>query len=117
MNPPELPLLPRDAAPCAPSGAPAFPGLWQARAFALAQHLEARGTFAWPAFSAALAAELPPGVTGGDDYWHAWLRALEALLARGRLAAPDEVTELACRWQRAAERTPHGMPIRLEAAG
>jgi nitrile hydratase accessory protein len=112
LNRPELPALPPEAA-----GAPVFPGLWQARAFALAMHLDARGAFAWPAFAALLAAELPPGVTGGDDYWRAWLRALEAILAQGRLAAPDEVDETAGRWQLAAERTPHGTPVRLDAAG
>jgi len=104
----DLPGLPRGDA-----GAPAFPGLWQARAFALALHLHARGLFPWSDFAAALAAELPREA----DYWRAWLRALEALLARERLAAPERVAEVADLWRRAAARTPHGQPVQLENAG
>jgi nitrile hydratase accessory protein len=108
LNPPDLAGLPRDDA-----GAPVFPGLWQARAFALAMHLHARGVYAWPDFAAALAAEL----RHEDDYWRAWLRALEAILARQRLAAPERVAEVAELWRRAAEATPHGTPIRLGNTG
>lgn len=108
MSQPDLPGLPRDEA-----GAPVFPGVWQARAFALAVHLNGRGAFAWPAFSTALGAE----IARGDDYWQAWLRALEAVLAREGLAAPERVAEVEALWERAAERTPHGRPIRLESAG
>jgi nitrile hydratase accessory protein len=108
LNPPDLPGLPRDA-----EGAPVFPGPWQARAFALAVHLNARGAFAWPDFAAALGAE----VAREDDYWQAWLQALEALLAGRSVAAPEAVEAVARRWERAAERTPHGQPIRLENAG
>jgi nitrile hydratase accessory protein len=108
LNAPDLAGLPRDAA-----GAPVFPGLWQARAFALAVHLNARGAFAWPAFAAALGAEL----RREEDYWRAWLAALEALLAAERLAAPEAVAATAALWERAAERTPHGEPILLGNAG
>jgi nitrile hydratase accessory protein len=107
LSAPDLPGLPRDEA-----GEPVFPGLWQARAFALALHLDAAGVFDWGAFAAALGEE----VRRGDDYWCAWLRALEAVLAREGLAAPGAVAETAARWQRAAERTPHGRPVRLENA-
>jgi nitrile hydratase accessory protein len=107
LSPPDLAGLPRGAA-----GAPAFPGLWQARAFALAHALHAAGAFAWPAFAAALGAEL----RRGDAYWEAWLAALEAVLARERLVEPGRVAEVADRWGRAAARTPHGQPVRLENA-
>ena len=40
-----------------------------------------------------------------------------AVLAGARLAAPEGVAEITARWERAAERTPHGQPIRLENAG
>jgi nitrile hydratase accessory protein len=102
------PDLPRDAA-----GAPVFPGLWQARAFALAVELNERGVFGWPAFAAALAAE----IGRGKDYWRAWLAALETVLAREGLAAPAKVTKVADLWRRAAENTPHGEPILLGNAG
>jgi nitrile hydratase accessory protein len=107
LNPPDLPGLPRDAA------GPVFPGLWQARAFALAVQLNACGVFAWPVFAAALGEEL----RREEDYWAAWLAALTGVVARAGLAAPQQVAAVAERWERAAERTPHGQPIRLETAG
>ncbi len=108
MSGPDLPPLPR-AAP----GEPVFAEAWQARAFALAAELNARGRLAWPEFTAVLGAEL---ARDGGDYWRAWLRALEGWLAAEGLAAPDEVTAVADRWRLAAEKTPHGSPIRLEKA-
>ena len=75
MSAPDLPGLPRDAA-----GAPVFPEPWQARAFALAVHLNARGRLRLAGLRRGAGAEL----AREDDYWHAWLRALEggALAAR-----------------------------------
>jgi nitrile hydratase accessory protein len=109
LGAPDLPGLPRDAA-----GEPVFPGAWQARAFALAVELNTRGVFAWPDFAAALGAEI---ARDGDDYWAAWLRALEARLAAEGLAAPEAVGATTRAWLRAAEHTPHGSPIRMEAGG
>jgi len=106
LSPPDLPRT--DA------GAPPFPAPWAARAFALAVALHERGAFAWPEFSAALA-EARAADPGGE-YHAAWLAALEAVLARRALATPDRVAGLAEAWQRAARATPHGQPIRLEAA-
>ena len=53
MSAPDAPPLPRTA-----PGAPVFAEAWQARAFALAMALNARGRLAWPDFAAALGAEL-----------------------------------------------------------
>jgi nitrile hydratase accessory protein len=107
LSAPDLPGL-----PCDPAGAPVVPGLWQARAFALAVHLNERGRFAWPDFAATLGAKIAADPEA--DYWHAWTRALEALLAAQ--APADTVAATAAAWQRAAEATPHGTPIRLENA-
>ena len=82
-------------------GAPVFAEAWQARAFALAAELNARGRLAWPDFAAALGAEL---ARDGDDYWRAWLGALEGWLAAEGLAAPEAVGAIAERWRRAAEQ-------------
>ena len=109
MRPPDRPPLPR-AAP----GEPVFAEAWQARAFALAVELNRRGRLPWPAFTAALGAEI---ARDGEDYWRAWLRALEAWLDAEALAAPEAVTATTEAWLRAAARTPHGAPIRLEAGG
>lgn len=104
MSLPELPGLPRDDA-----GEPVFPGAWQARAFALATSLNEAGAFAWPAFSSALG----EATRRDDDYWHAWLKALETVLAKSGLAPAAEVESMTARWLDAAAHTPHGTPIRL----
>ena len=109
MTPPELPGLPRD-----PAGAAVFAEPWQAKAFALAVHLSDRGLFTWPDFAAALGAAI--AAEPDEDYWHAWQDALEAVLAARGAASPEAVTATATAWQRAAEATPHGTPIRLENA-
>jgi nitrile hydratase accessory protein len=112
LSPPELPGQPRDAA-----GEPVFAEPWQAKAFALTVHLHARGRFAWSDWTAALGAELAADPAPGEDaYWRAWLRALERLLAARGDAAPEAVATTAAAWQRAAEATPHGTPIRLANA-
>lgn len=108
MNLHELPDLPLDGA-----GTPVFPGPWQARAFALAVRLNEAGLFAWPAFAEKLGDEL----RREEDYWHAWMAALCGVVALAGLAGPERVAEVTALWQRAAERTPHGQPIRLENAG
>ncbi len=105
---------PDEAAPLA-EDLPVFEAPWQAKAFALTVHLHARGAFAWSDWTAALAAERAREPEGG--YYTAWLRALEALLARPGLAPPETVDATAARWRLAARATPHGRPIRLENAG
>jgi nitrile hydratase accessory protein len=109
LSVPDLAGLPRDA-----EGAPVFAAPWQARAFALAVGLHDKGAFAWPDFAAALAAECARAPAA--DYYAAWLRALETLLAARAIAPQAEIEAVAGRWQRAAGATPHGQPIRLENA-
>jgi nitrile hydratase accessory protein len=109
LSPPELAGLPRDGA-----GAPVFAQPWQAKAFALAVLLNERGAFAWPDFAAALAGECAREPEG--EYYANWLRAFEAVLATGGIAAPEAVAELAAAWRRAAAATPHGQPVRLANA-
>ena len=87
---------------------------WQARAFALAVALHARGAFTWPewadALGRALAAEPP------RPYWHAWLAALEAMAVRSGATEAAAIAATARAWRVAADRTPHGEPIRLDRA-
>ena len=107
LSRPDAPPLPR-AAP----GEPVFAEAWQARAFALAVELNRRGRLPWPAFTAALGAEI---ARDDGDYWRAWLRALEGWLAAEALAAPEAVQTTTEAWLTAAAHTPHGSPIRLDA--
>lgn len=88
---------------------------WQAQVFALTVHLHEQGVFAWPEWAEALSAEVgrPDAAPDGSDYYQHWTAALQALLAAKGVAAPDDIDELTASWERAAEATPHGMPIEL----
>lgn len=95
---------------------PVFSEPWQAEAFALTVALHERGVFTWDEWAQALSVEVkaPGAATDGSDYYDCWLRALESLLAAKGVARPDDVDGFAAAWQRAAQATPHGQPIRLE---
>lgn len=94
----------------APDPEAPFEAPWQAQAFAMTVALHAGGLFTWPEWTEALGAAL----RREHDYYAAWLDALEGLLAAKGHAEPGTLGALAAAWQRAAEATPHGTPIRLE---
>jgi nitrile hydratase accessory protein len=107
-----LPTLPRDA------GGPVFAEPWQAQAFAMTLALYRRGLFTWPEWAAALADEIKRAQAAGDPdrgdtYYHHWLAALERLIAENGIADRAGLARIRDAWARAAERTPHGMPIEL----
>jgi nitrile hydratase accessory protein len=107
-----LPALPRDAE------GPVFEQPWQARAFAMTLSLHERGVFTWPEWANALSQEIrcaahPDDSNHGEIYYLCWLKALEALIAAKNVASNQEITHLQEAWHRAAERTPHGLPIVL----
>lgn len=91
---------------------------WHAQVFALTVALSEAGRFGWPewteAFGAALARRgLGRELDGGEDYYMAWLEALEGLLAQKGLAEPGHVAALRDAWEAAYLATPHGRPVRL----
>ena len=90
---------------------PVFGEPWEAQAFALAVALHERGVFTWSEWSAALAAEI---AGGGATYYQHWLAALEKLVVAKGIADPAALARHHRAWERAAHRTPHGSPIRLE---
>lgn len=96
--------------------APVFAEPWQAQAFALAVALHQRGLFTWSEWAAALSMEVakPGAAQDGSDYYQHWLAAIEALLFKKGVAAPEVIDALSASWQRAAHATPHGQPIKLE---
>ncbi|MEP7210239.1 MAG: nitrile hydratase accessory protein [Alphaproteobacteria bacterium] len=101
-----LPTIPRDAE------GPVFREPWEARAFAMAVSLNARGVFAWSKWAAALSREI--AIDGGaSDYYTLWLRALERLVQDKGVATATALAETAEAWKHAAEHTPHGQPIEL----
>ena len=111
----ELPAIPRD------DEGPVFAAPWEAQAFAMAVELHARGAFTWKEWSAALAREIASGSEGGSGdsktgYYEHWLAALEGLVTEKRLTSVAELVARKAAWKAAAEATPHGEPIMLDAA-
>jgi len=93
---------------------------WHAAAFALTVHLHERGLFSWAEWADrlghALAGDRGAGcLDGGDDYYRAWLDALQSLLASKGVAADDEISDMMAAWSEAYLATPHGQPVMLAA--
>ncbi len=104
----------------APPEEPVFAEPWQAHAFALAVSLHQRGLFSWPEWAAALAEEIAAAQARGDPdrgdtYYQHWLATLERLVAAKGASSPAELQRYQQAWEHAAERTPHGQPIALQA--
>jgi nitrile hydratase accessory protein len=109
-----LPSLPRDA------GGPVFREPWEAQAFAMTLALYRRGVFTWPEWAATLAEEISRAQRAGDPdtgdtYYRHWLAALERLVADKRITDRATLKRYRDAWDHAAERTPHGTPIELQA--
>jgi nitrile hydratase accessory protein len=97
---------------------PVFREPWEAHAFAMALSLHARGLFTWPEWAAMLADEIKRAQAAGDPdrgdtYYHHWLATLERMVAAKGVAGADMLARYHDAWDRAADRTPHGMPIEL----
>jgi nitrile hydratase accessory protein len=109
-----LPGLPRD------SGGPVFREPWEAQAFALAVALRERGLFTAEEWAQTLGAEIKRAQAAGDPdhgttYYHHWLAALERLVGEKGIADRVTLARYHDAWDRAAARTPHGVPIELTA--
>lgn len=97
---------------------PVFEAPWHAEAFAIAVALEAGGAFSWPEWTACFGTVLAEqgqarDLDGGDDYFHAWVAALERICAKKGLADDGALAALKKAWEAAYLRTPHGAPVRL----
>ena len=97
---------------------PVFSAPWHAQVFALTVYLSEAGHFSWPEwtvkFGKALKRHgLAKELDGGDDYFAAWLDALEGVLSEIQAASPESVEKLSGAWREAYLSTPHGMPVHL----
>lgn len=107
-----VPDLPRD------EGGPVFREPWEAQAFAMTISLFRKGLFTWPEWAAALGEEIKRAQEAGDPdrgdtYYQHWLAALERLVTEKGISDPDNLRRYHDAWDRAADRTPHGMPTEL----
>jgi nitrile hydratase accessory protein len=108
-----VPGLPRD------DDGPVFRAPWEAHAFAMALALHQRGVFSWSEWAAALAAEIKRAQAsgdpdGGETYYLHWLATLEKLVTDKGVASAQTLDRTRDAWDRAADRTPHGLPIELK---
>jgi nitrile hydratase accessory protein len=119
MTPPTTLPSSLQGLPTDPDG-PVFREPWEAHAFALAVSLHRRGLFSWPEWAAALAAQIAAAQAAGDadlgdTYYRHWLATLEALVEAKGASSSEELARYRDAWDRAADRTPHGQPIELQA--
>ncbi len=107
-----VPGIPRDG------DGPVFREPWEARAFAMALALHARGLFTWTEWADALAQQIKLAQAEGDadtgeTYYNHWLATLEKLVEAKKIAPASELHRYRDAWDHAADRTPHGQPIEL----
>ncbi|WP_227446325.1 nitrile hydratase accessory protein [Cognatishimia sp. F0-27] len=101
-----------------PPPEPVFGAPWHAQVFALTVHLHTRGAFSWTDWAQMLGAVLAEHglnkeLDGGDDYFLAWVSALEQICARQGLADAATLQTLKAQWAAAYRDTPHGAPVHL----
>ena len=101
--------------PRSEEGDPVFPEPWAAEAFAITVHLHEKGLFSWGEWADSLSAEVhkPGRAADGSDDFDCWVEALTGLLVGKGIADAEAILGLQKSWQRAAEATPHGVPIEL----
>ena len=105
--------------PCDAEG-PVFREPWEAQAFAMTLVLHERGVFTWNEWAETLGAEIKRAQAAGDPdtgetYYHHWLATLERLVAKKGVATSGLLHRYRDAWDHAADRTPHGKPIVLQA--
>jgi nitrile hydratase accessory protein len=108
-----VPGMPRD------DDGPVFREPWEAQAFAMALALHERGLFSWNEWAGALARQIKRAQASGDPdtgdtYYRHWLATLETLIAEKGVTTVDTLRRTRDAWDRAADRTPHGVPIELK---
>ena len=100
---------------------PVFTQPWQAQAFAMTLALHEQGLFTWDQWAQTLsgcikAAQIAGDPDTGQTYYHHWLCALEQVALASRACSEPQLKARQLGWQRAADRTPHGLPIELSQA-
>ena len=107
-----------DSAGHRPNADHPFAAPWHAAAFALVIGLHEAGLFSWQDWAAMLARTLADDqnagqLDGSDDYYAAWLTALERLLQDKDITADSEIASVVASWRKAYLNTPHGEPVQI----
>ncbi len=97
--------------PPAPFDAP-----WHGQAFALAVALNEAGYFSWADWTTLFGARLEQArsngpLDGSDDYYTAWIEALECMLEQKGIADESLLTAMKSNWVDAFLQTPYGQPV------
>lgn len=97
--------------PPAPFDAP-----WHGQAFALAVALNEAGHFSWSEWAQTFGTALKEAgsngpLDGSDDYYTAWVSALETILCQKGIADTGLLDEMKTNWTAAFLSTPHGQPV------
>ncbi|WP_270729534.1 nitrile hydratase accessory protein [Shimia sp. Alg240-R146] len=100
---------------------PAFEAPWHAQVFALTVAMNEAGHFNWAEWAEIFGATLKEHglakeLDGGEDYFTAWLAALETMLRGRDLAQPEAIEATRDAWEQAFLSTPHGDPVKLSAS-
>ncbi len=100
---------------------PVFDEPWQAEALGLAFSLAERGVYSPAEWSQTLGSE-HRGLLGGgaadtpETYYEAVVKALERLLWEKGPISAEVLEDRVSNWRQAYLNTPHGQPVRLDAA-
>ncbi len=97
---------------------PVFEAPWHADIFAVTVSLQQDGVFSWAEWVSVFSAELKlsglnEALNGGDDYFLAWIAALERILTENEHVSAAAVDATALAWRQAYLATPHGQPVTL----
>ena len=96
-------------------GEPVFAEPWEARAFAMAVHLNEQGLFTWPQWAEHFGSALKVNTIAGEPqtYYQVWMATLETIVEIKGIADRQERAKREKEWEDAAARTPHGKAIEL----
>lgn len=110
------PHLPQD------QDGPVFAAPWQARAFAMTVKLHEQGLFDWSEWCETLSSEIKSAQAAGDPdlgdtYYDHWLKALEALVTKKKIASAGDLASCKEDWRQADHHRGFGeAPILVRGA-
>ena len=92
---------------------------WHGHLFALTVYLNEAGHFSWVEWSEKFGASLKKlglenTLNGGNDYFTAWLGALETFLTELNMANQNDLARIKQAWEKAYLNTPHGKTVSLK---